>query len=574
MSLRIAIAQLNQRVADLEGNRERISLAAAKAAQAGAQLMLTPELALCGYPPEDLLLRPDFLRACEAQLAVLQAELPIPVLVGAPVLERERVTNAAVLLGPGVSAGVRYDKQALPNYGVFDEERVFASGREPLILTHGASGARMAVTVCEDLWLADGPAAAAVGAGANVVLNLSASPYHLGKPASREEMLRTRARDGLAIIAYCNLVGGQDELVFDGRSVVIGPGGQVIARAGAYREDLLVVDLPLDAVLGARLSETRLRRAAVSTPAEPRGTVVELPAGPASAAHPPVRPAAEPAPLHEGAEEELWGALTLGLADYVGKNGFPGVILGLSGGIDSALVAALAADALGPERVRAVSLPTRFNSAGTRDDAARVAAALGVEFAELPIESMREGVGGLLPQLTGVAAENVQARLRGLLLMALSNQDGALLLACSNKSETAVGYATLYGDTAGGFAPIKDLPKTTVFRLARWLNEVAGRERIPASIIERPPSAELADGQADTDSLPPYEVLDAVLEAYIEADQGPEGIAAAGLCDLPTARRIATLVDRAEYKRRQAAPGIRCHRKAFGRDRRLPITRA
>lgn len=591
MNIRIALAQLNMTVGDLAGNRRAILEAGAQAAALGADLMLTPELALTGYPPEDLLLRPDFLRDCHRELDLIAAAAPLATLVGAPWLEAERVTNAAVLVGPGAPAGARYDKQALPNYGVFDEERVFASGARSLRLDHAASGARMAVTICEDLWLADGPAARAVRAGANIVLNLSASPYHLGKPAAREQMLRTRARDGLAFVAYCNLVGGQDELVFDGRSVVIGPDGEVIARARADQPELLVADLDLGRVLGARLGETRLRRAAfdlredhhqqdddhdatavrLDTGAAP---VPQAEAGAIDGAAVPLRlNACAPAPAPEGDAEELWGALRLGLRDYVAKNGFPGVILGLSGGIDSALVATLAADALGPERVRALSLPTRFNSEATRDDARRIAEALGIGFRELPIGDLHGAVGDLMPELSGLAAENVQARLRGLVLMALSNQDGPLLLACSNKSETAVGYATLYGDTAGGFSPIKDLPKTTVFALALFVNARAGRELIPASVIERPPSAELADGQADTDSLPPYEVLDAVLEAYVEADQGPEAIAASGVCDLATARRISTMVDRAEHKRRQAAPGIRCHRKAFGRDRRLPITR-
>jgi NAD+ synthase (glutamine-hydrolysing) len=561
--LRLALSQLDLVVGAVEANAERIVAASAEAARAEADLMLTPELAISGYPPEDLLFRPAFLAACRRALDDLAGRVEVPVLVGAPVLAGDRVHNSAFLLAGG-EVRARYDKQHLPNYGVFDEERTFAPGRRGLVFAIG--DARCAVTICEDLWLADGPASRAAQRGATVILNLSSSPYHLGKGDVREEMLRTRARDELAAIAYCNLVGGQDELVFDGRSFAVDADGDVVARAAAFAEELLVCELDPAAAVAARLRDTRLRRGSSRRPAEP---AVRLePAAPRPAR--PARIATPPAPL----EAEVWNALELGLRDYAAKNGFERVLLGMSGGIDSALVAALAADALGADRVDAISMPTRYNADATRSDARRVAEALSIGFRELPIEDLRAAFAAALPDTTGVAAENVQARIRGLVLMTVSNQHGHLVLTTSNKSETAVGYTTLYGDSAGGFAPIKDVPKTLVFRLARWLNEAAGRERIPVSVIERPPSAELRDDQRDDQSLPPYEVLDPILEAYVERDLGPEEIAALGLGDVALVRRVARLVDVAEYKRRQAPPGLKLRPKAFGRDRRVPITNA
>jgi NAD+ synthase (glutamine-hydrolysing) len=559
----VALSQLDLVVGAVEANAERIVAASAEAARAQADLMLTPELAISGYPPEDLLFRPAFLAACRRVLDDLAGRVEVPVLVGAPVLAGDRVHNSAFLLADG-EVRARYDKQHLPNYGVFDEERTFAPGRRGLVFAIG--DARCAVTICEDLWLADGPASRAAQRGATVILNLSSSPYHLGKGDVREEMLRTRARDELAAIAYCNLVGGQDELVFDGRSFAVDADGDVVARAAAFAEELLVCELDPAAAVAARLRDTRLRRGSSRRPAEP---AVRLePAAPRPAR--PARIATPPAPL----EAEVWNALELGLRDYAAKNGFERVLLGMSGGIDSALVAALAADALGADRVDAISMPTRYNADATRSDARRVAEALSIGFQELPIEDLRAVFAAALPDTTGVAAENVQARIRGLVLMTVSNQHGHLVLTTSNKSETAVGYTTLYGDSAGGFAPIKDVPKTLVFRLARWLNEAAGRERIPVSVIERPPSAELRDDQRDDQSLPPYEVLDPILEAYVERDLGPEEIAALALGDLALVRRVARLVDVAEYKRRQAPPGLKLRPKAFGRDRRVPITNA
>ena len=559
--LRLALAQLDLTVGALAENRKRIADACADAAREGADLVLAPELAISGYPPEDLLLRPAFLRACQAEAEVLAGEVELPLVVGCPWLDVDRVRNAALVIAHGTILA-RYDKRELPNYGVFDEERTFSPGRGALHIE--APEGALSLTVCEDVWLPDAVSEAAA-LGAVCVLNISASPYHLAKGQAREEMLATRARDGLCAVAYCNLVGGQDELVFDGRSAVFGPDGVVLARAASFEEELLICDLELAASVHERLRDSRLRRGRRRRLHPP--VTIELPLGreratlASSVALP---PASEPA--------ELWAALRLGLIDYVRKNGFERVLLGLSGGIDSALVAALAADALGADRVEAVSMPTRYNSEGTRSDARLVAERLGIAFREVAIEDLRLSFEGALPGTSGLAAENLQARIRGVLLMTLSNQHGWLVLTTGNKSETAVGYSTLYGDSAGGFAPIKDVPKTLVFALARHVNEQAGRELIPASILERPPSAELRDDQRDDHSLPPYDQLDPLIEAYVEDDLSPEEIARRGLATLEVATRVARLVDLAEYKRRQAPPGIKVHHKAFGRDRRLPIT--
>jgi NAD+ synthase (glutamine-hydrolysing) len=559
--LRLALAQLDLTVGALAENRERIADACADAARAGADLILAPELGISGYPPEDLLLRPAFLHACRAEAELLAREVELPLVVGCPWLDGDRVRNAALVLAHGAILA-RYDKRELPNYGVFDEERTFSPGRGSLHIE--APEGALALTVCEDVWLPDAVAEAAA-LGAACVLNISASPYHVGKGQEREEMLATRARDGLCAVAYCNLVGGQDELVFDGRSAVFGPDGSVLARAASFAEELLVCDVDLGAYVHERLRDSRLRRGRRRRVHPP--VTIELPLG---SDRPLTPPPVTPPPAGQAAE--LWAALRLGLIDYVRKNGFERVLLGLSGGIDSALVAALAADALGADCVEAVSMPTRYNSEGTRSDARLVAERLGIAFREIPIEELRLSFEAALPGTSGLAAENLQARIRGVLLMTLSNQHGWLVLTTGNKSETAVGYSTLYGDSAGGFAPIKDVPKTLVFALSRYVNEQARRELIPASIIERPPSAELRDDQRDDQSLPPYELLDPLIEAYVEDDLSPEEIARRGLATLEVAKRVARLVDLAEYKRRQAPPGIKVHHKAFGRDRRLPIT--
>jgi NAD+ synthase (glutamine-hydrolysing) len=561
--LRLALLQLDLQVGAVSANADRIVEGCAEAARQDVDLVLAPELAISGYPPEDLLFRAAFLAACRREVESLAGRIGVPLLVGSPWLGRDRVYNSAFLLAGG-EIRARYDKQHLPNYGVFDEERTFAPGRHGLAFEAG--GALCAVTVCEDLWLSNGPAGRAARGGATVILNISSSPYHVGKALVREEMLRTRARDELSIIAYCNLVGGQDELIFDGRSVVVDADGDIVARAAAFEEEVLVCEVDPGAAVSARLRDTRLRRGKTHKALEPRVTFDP----------PQPRPRLEPriTPHPASPEADLWAALCIGLRDYATKNGFTRALLGLSGGIDSALVAALAADALGADQVDTISMPTRFNVSETRSDARRVAESLGVGFREQPIEDLRGAFAQAVPDATGVAAENVQARIRGVILMTVSNQHGHLVLTTSNKSETAVGYTTLYGDSAGGFAPIKDVPKTRVFELCRWLNEQAGRERIPASIIDRPPSAELREDQRDDQSLPPYAVLDPILEAYVARDLAPDEIVALGLGDAELVRRIVRLVDLAEYKRRQAPPGLKLQPKAFGRDRRMPITNA
>ena len=431
--LRLALAQLDVTVGALAENRERIARACTSAAAAGADLVLAPELAISGYPPEDLVFRAAFLARCREEVERLAATIDVPLIVGCPWLVADRVYNSALVLANGGIAA-RYDKRELPNYGVFDEERTFSPGRRNVAIESG--GGLLAVTVCEDIWLPDGVVSEAVGAGAACLLNISASPYDLGKGLSREEMLRTRARDGMCTVAYCNLVGGQDELVFDGRSVVIGPDGDVLARGSAFAEDLVICDIDLQAAVRARLRDSRLRRGR-----RRHGKlheIIELPLG----ADDRPRVAARIAPEPQGAEEDLRQALVLGLRDYTTKNGFTKVLVGLSGGIDSALVAALAVAALGPDRVECVSMPTRYNSAGTRDDARVVAESLGVGFRELAIEDLRLAFHAELPDASGLAAENLQARIRGVILMTLSNQHGWLVLTTGNKSEVAVGYST------------------------------------------------------------------------------------------------------------------------------------
>ncbi|MEA2369351.1 MAG: hypothetical protein QOH38_2069 [Thermoleophilaceae bacterium] len=569
--LRVALAQLNTTVGDIDGNAAKIAAAIADARTQGAQLVVAPELALTGYPPEDLLLKTSFVDAAGAALQQLAAATEgIVALVGFP--ERaDDVYNAAAVLADGRVAAV-YRKMFLPNYGVFDEHRYFQSGTEPALLE--LNGVALGLTICEDIWEPGPPASLEALGGAQVIVNLSASPYHAGKPAEREQMLVQRARDNLAAVLFCNMVGGQDELVFDGRSVAIDQEGRVIARAPQFEEALVLCEIDPGAVAAARLRDAR-HRAAVRRGRE-RG---DDPAATIARATVPAAPDVEVGgPVAEGLgpEEEIYAALVTGLRDYVDKNGFERVVIALSGGIDSALVAQLAADALGPDRVVCVTMPSPYSSEGTRADAASIAENLGTELMELSIEPLMgayddvlaEAFAGREPDLT---EENIQARARGNLVMALSNKFGWLVLTTGNKSEMSVGYATLYGDMAGGFAVLKDVFKGSVYRLVEWRNEQAGRELIPHSVIERPPSAELRYEQRDDQSLPPYDVLDAILEGYVEQDLDAEELSARGLPE-DDVRRVIRMVDLAEYKRRQAPPGIRISTKAFGRDRRLPIT--
>ncbi len=565
--MRLALAQVNVVVGDLAGNRETILDSLGEARAAGADLVLFPELAVTGYPPEDLLLRPGFLQAARASLEeVAAATSGLVALVGTPWLDND-LANACAVCADGAIRGV-YRKQFLPNYGVFDEHRYFAQGRDLLLLRFG--DALVGPTICEDVWQPGPPATDLALGGAQLLVNLSASPFHVGKAEEREEMLVTRARDTSSFFAFCNLVGGQDELVFDGHSVVLDDAGEVLARAPGFEEHLLVVDVEPAFAVGRRLRDVRRRELERSRESIPSLETIDL------GALPPREPAVEPEIVAFADElEQMRVALTLGLRDYVEKNRFADVVVGASGGIDSAVTAALCVDALGPERVRCVSMPSRYSSEGTRTDARALAENLGCEFLEIPIEDVVAAYHTVLAEPTGggpdgLAAENLQARVRGVLLMALSNTHGWLVVSTGNKSELAVGYSTLYGDMVGGFSLLKDVFKTDVFRLARFLNERAGRELVPASTIERAPSAELREGQRDEDSIPLYDVLDPVLEAYVELDRSREELLEE--FDAAVVERVLELVDRAEYKRRQAPPGVKLRPKAFGRDRRTPIT--
>jgi NAD+ synthase (glutamine-hydrolysing) len=566
--VRLALAQLDVVVGDLDGNCDRIVAWLDGAVDAGADLVVFPELAVTGYPPEDLLLRPGFVRAAREALDEVAARCTeIVALVGVPLLDTDLANACAVCAGGNV-VGV-YRKHFLPNYGVFDEHRYFAEGRELLLVRLG--DVVVGPTICEDVWQPGPPASDLAHAGAHLLVNVSASPFHVGKAEDREEMLVTRARDSSAYLAFCNLVGGQDELVFDGHSVVLADDGDVIARAPGFEEALLVVDLdPVEAV-GRRLRDVR-RRELARARGGPAPPVAAVDVGA-------IRAQSSPAPGTVAAFapelDQMRLALGLGLRDYVVKNGFTEVVLGISGGIDSAVTAAVCAEALGAERVHCVSMPSRYSSDATRQDARLVAENLGCDFRELPIEPIVEASTSVLATTidgapTGLAAENLQARIRGTLLMALSNTWGWLVVSTGNKSELAVGYATLYGDMVGGFALLKDVLKTDVFGLARHLNARAGRDLIPATTIERAPSAELRADQRDEDSLPPYAQLDPVLEAYVEEDRSREELLAQ--FDAGVVERALALIDRAEYKRRQAPPGVKLRPRAFGRDWRPPIT--
>jgi NAD+ synthase (glutamine-hydrolysing) len=570
--LQLALYQMNPTVGDIAGNEAKIAGGITAAASAGAQLVLLPELAVTGYPPEDLLLKEHFLADARAALErIALSARGIVALVGFP--ERaDDVYNACAVLADG-SVKAIYRKVFLPNYGVFDEQRYFQSGPGGGLIEVG--DVTVGLTVCEDIWEPGPPASDEALAGATLLINISASPYHAGKGLERERMLVQRARDNLAVVAFCALVGGQDELVFDGHSVVIDHEGTVLARAHQFAEELLVVTVDPHGPRASRLRDPRHRPARRrSDPDVPTLAKLELPA-------PGDGPDTLGGPIAELLEPtaEVYAALILGLQDYVNKNGFQHVVMGLSGGIDSALVATIAVDALGPEFVSVAVMPSPYSSPETQGDAHQLAANLGVETLELPIEvamdAYTETLGGVFdgrpPDLT---EENLQARIRGNLLMALSNKFGWLVLTTGNKSEMAVGYSTLYGDSAGGFAVIKDCPKTLVYELARYRNARDSGSRpppIPQSIIDRAPSAELRPDQRDDDSLPPYSILDPILEGYIADDLGRDELILRGFAAKDVDRVIA-LVDRAEYKRRQAPPGIKITTKAFGRDRRVPIT--
>ncbi len=540
--MRVALAQINPTVGDVDGNAAKVAASIEEARAGGAELVIFPELCIPGYPAEDLYLKPHFLAANVRAVEKLAAELKpgITALVGyAEPAEGggdyRHAHNSLAVLADGAVQAV-YRKNRLPNYAVFDEQRYFIPGTDGGRVDVGDTGIGVGLTICEDTWAPGPPGQTEADAGAVLIANPSGSPYHRGKGREREEMFGERAREYGAYLAFVNLVGGQDELVFDGQSLLFGPDGTVLARAKQFEEELLFVEVPAGG---------------------------DEPAGGDSS-----RPLADPLPDLD----EVYGALVLGLRDYVEKNGFRHVGLGISGGIDSALVAMLAVDALGPERVTLVVMPSPHSSAETQEDARQIARNLGTELIEIGIEPMMDGYDAALTGVfEGLTAENIQARIRGNLMMALSNRHGWLVLTTGNKSEMSVGYATLYGDMAGGFAVIKDVPKTLVYELVERRNERAGTDLVPVDVIERPPSAELRPDQLDSDSLPDYDLLDRILEAYVEGDKGRDEMVAAGMPG-EIVDEVVRLVDRSEYKRRQAAPGIRITPKAFGRDRRLPIT--
>lgn len=567
--LRVALAQINVTVGDLDGNVKRISEATRRAEDIGAHLVAFPELCVPGYPPEDLLLKPQFIEEnLEAVKSLATETTGITSIVGF-VDAKDDIYNAAAVIHNKEVKGV-YRKIFLPNYGVFDENRYFQRGTEiPVFIINGAI---VGINICEDIWYAEGPTLAqSLGGGAEVIVNISSSPFHSGKRSFRERMLSVRASDNCALVAYVNLVGGQDELVFDGASMVFDESGNMIAQAKVFHEDLLVVDLDVESVFRARLHDPRRRKEKLTFEAEiPVIFISEASAHPL----PPLEPRK---PEQLSIEEEITRALIVGTRDYIKKNGFQKVMIGLSGGIDSSLVAAIAVEALGPENVIGISMPSEYSSESSITDALELARNLGIKTYTLPIQSVfdsyRQGlkreVFKDLPE--DVTEENIQARIRGNFLMALSNKFGWIVLTTGNKSEMSCGYATLYGDMAGGFAVLKDVLKTTVYRIARHVNERRKKEIIPENVFIKPPSAELRPDQTDQDTLPPYEILDPILEAYVEKDKSFQEIVAMGF-DPGLIKRVINMVDRNEYKRRQAPPGIKITPRAFGRDRRLPIT--
>ena len=564
--LRVSLAQINTAVGDLDGNAAKIIEGIRAAESVGADLVAFPELSLTGYPPEDLVLRRGFV---EANLAALEhvreatRGLHVAAVVGFVDYAHD-IFNAAAVLHDGEQAGV-YHKQYLPNYGVFDEARYFRPGLGVQLFE--IADARVGVTICEDIWYSSGPMQDQCLAGAELIVNINGSPFHAGKARQREQMLATRAADNAVLTLYCNLVGGQDHLIFDGGSTVYGPGGQLLARAPLFEEDLLSVDLDVEEVRQTRLHDPRLRRlpqadadvASVSRQRSDQRAALDEPS------------------LADEIDEvaQVYEALVLGTRDYVRKTGFRDVVIALSGGIDSTITAVLAVEALGPEHVRGVSMPSRYSSEGSVADARALAENLGIRLDVLPIETAYQAhLDTLAPLFEGlepdVTEENLQARIRGVLMMAISNKTGALVLTTSNKSESATGYTTLYGDMTGGLAVIQDVPKMLVYQLSEYANERAGRELIPVSVLTKPPSAELRPDQFDEQSLMPYERLDPILQAFVEEDRSLDEIVAAGF-DEADVKRVMSLVTVAEYKRRQAAPGLRITPRAFGKDRRFPI---
>lgn len=570
-NVRIALSQINCCVGDIEGNTDRIVEHIRKASDTGADIVCFPELAVTGYPPEDLLLKPRFIEKNHQALdEIADAAGSIIAIVGF-VYRDSDIYNAAAVIQNKKIVNI-YKKIYLPNYGVFDENRYFQSGDEYSVFRY--RGTTFGVSICEDIWYPGDPMKRQVISGnAQFIVNISSSPYSRNKPAKREQMVRTRANDYSTVVAFCNLVGGQDELIFDGNSVVVDERGDVISRARGFEEELLITDIDIEKIFQSRLSDPRVRKNRTEYETENSLKVYELD-GPASeTGAPPANKVINE--LYEG-EEEIFRALVLGTTDYVTKNGFRNVVIGISGGIDSALVTTVAAEALGSENVYCVSMPSQYSSEGSITDSEKLCSNLGVEMITIPIkdifntylESFSEIFRGLEHDKT---EENIQARIRGNLLMALSNKFGWLVLTTGNKSELSVGYSTLYGDMAGGFSVIKDVPKTVVYRLSRFYNKYKDKEIIPRSIITKPPSAELSPGQKDTDTLPEYEILDRILNMYIEDHLSVQEIVKKGE-NPELVKKIVRMVDLNEYKRRQSPPGIKITSRAFGKDRRFPIT--
>uniref|UniRef100_A0A831TA58 Glutamine-dependent NAD(+) synthetase n=1 Tax=Thermorudis peleae TaxID=1382356 RepID=A0A831TA58_9BACT len=570
---RIALAQIDPTVGDLDGNVDRIRKATLCARQAGASLVAFPELAVTGYPPEDLLLKVSFIEAArDALLDLLDVAPEIVLVVGIPWVDNGVLYNGAAVLAGGEVVAV-VPKHHLPTYGVFDEDRYFARGDLTYRFLWGPL--RFGVTICEDIWYPVGPASSLAATGIDLIININGSPYHRGKWIQRQTMLQTRASDAGCYLAYVNMVGGQDELVFDGNSLVLGPDGEVLAHAASFDEDLLVVDIAVDAVLSSWLHDPRRRWLATSDDTatmvvHDREVRLPLP----DQTLPPIPEELRQLRVPLDGPAEIYAALVTGVRDYVRKTGFRTAVIGLSGGIDSSLTACIAADALGPENVTGLAMPSRYSSAASLEDAQQLASALGIRFHVVPIEPVHQAFRQVLaplgnqPELPDVADENLQARIRGTILMTYSNRFGPIVLTTGNKSEMACGYATLYGDMAGGFAVLKDVPKLLVYELARYRNSLS--PVIPERVFTKPPSAELRPNQKDVDTLPPFEILDPLLERYVERDASVDDLVREGF-DPATVERVIRMVDRAEYKRRQAPPGVKLTPRAFGRDRRLPI---
>jgi NAD+ synthase (glutamine-hydrolysing) len=567
--LRIGMAQINTTVGDFTGNRQKILQALEQAMSSGVDLLTFPELTTCGYPPEDLLFKPQFITENLKSLEKIVADSSgLNVVVGFVNRAGSDIYNAAAVIHDGKLTAI-YHKVLLPNYGVFDEIRYFQPGKQCPVFV--IAGVNTGINICEDIWYANGPAATQARSGAELIVNISASPYHFGKGYVREEMLIGRATDNLAIIAFTNLIGGQDELIFDGGSILVSEKGEILARGKQFEEDFIIADIDIGPVIASRLQNPGWNK----EPGFPERPVETVSVSEKSVTvDKPKIPPKKAGVLDFPAE--VYCALVLGTHDYIKKNGFGKVLVGLSGGLDSSLVAAIGVDALGKDNLVGVAMPSPYSSTGSVTDAELLAKNLGIQLLNVRIDKVfKEYLDMLSEPFRGkepdVAEENIQARIRGTILMALSNKFGWLVLTTGNKSEMATGYATLYGDMAGGFAVIKDIPKTMAYKLAEYRNSLGDGEVIPDSVITKPPSAELRPDQKDTDSLPPYEILDPILTAYVEEDKSIEEIIAAGNNEA-VVRRVARLVDISEYKRRQAPPGIKITPRAFGRDRRLPIT--